>query len=391
MAVVLLDASRPDMIPAGAVALLAETVAVTEEVHPSLLWQLPSYELVGLVEDDGSKTLVSSNRDHPAVLERLKWGESVIEGSTLPGGKLLRAVELMDRLRRTGPWEQLQTHDSLRQYLLEEVYELLDSIDHGTADELRSELGDLLLQVLFHARIAADSAVDSFDIDDVAQSFIDKVSSRTPGVLNGEHASLDQQIDDWDTAKAAERANTSLLDGIVTTQPALVLVQKIFERLARVDFPIAAVSPSLYRVDIPFRKHAVGSVEDDLRRRAIVLMNQVRAAEEAAAEVGVAVRDANTWRKYLGMAYEEEVEEAAVEETAAEETAADETAVEEAPAVDNTASEEIDDLDNLGVEELFSEDPIALNKKGKTKKAKDVKVPEVPGMVVREKWSAEGE
>ncbi|WP_347958099.1 MazG family protein [Gordonia aichiensis] len=366
MTVVLLDASRPDLIPAGAVALLAKPVTVTEEVHPSLLWQLPSYEIIGLVPDDPNKTLVSSNREHPAVVERLKWGEDVIEGSTLPGGKLLKAVELMDRLRRTGPWERRQTHDSLRRYLLEEVYELLDSIDRGTADELRSELGDLLLQVLFHARIAADSATGAFDIDDVAQSFIDKVSYRTPGVLGGEHADLDRQIDEWEAAKAAERERerASVLDGIVTTQPALALVQKIFERLAGVGFPVAAVSPSLYRVDIPFRKHAAESIEDDLRRRAIALMDQVCAAEAAAADDDVTPLDDNTWRKYLGMTYVQESGEVA-DAVASGEADYEESTVERDPIGEG------DDSDIVPVE------PVRLKK--------------MPGMVVREKWSAEGE
>ncbi|ALG83966.1 MazG family protein [Gordonia phthalatica] len=379
MTVVLLDASRPDLIPAGAVALLADTVAVTEEVHPSLLWQLPSYVLVGLVGDDRTRTLVSSDREHPAVVERLKWGENVVQGGTMPGGTLLRAVELMDRLRRLGPWERQQTHDSLRRYLLEEAYETLDAIDHGTPDELRSELGDLLLQVLFHARIAADSATGSFDIDDVAQSFIDKVSYRTPGVLSGEHEDLDRQIDEWEAAKAAarERERSSVLDGIGTTQPALALVQKIFERLAGVGFPVAAISPSLYRVDIPFHKHAAVSVEDDLRRRAITLMDQVRAAEQAADADDVQLHDENTWRKYLGMAYEPETEEFEVDEE-----------LEDDDAVE---SDEAEDADLEWDEETVDADPIAKNTKGKTRKFKGLKVGKVPGMVVHEKWSAEGE
>lgn len=379
MTVVLLDASRPDLIPAGAVALLADTVAVTEEVHPSLLWQLPSYVLVGLVGDDRTKTLVSSDREHPAVVERLKWGENLVEGGSMPGGTLLRAVELMDRLRRLGPWERQQTHDSLRRYLLEEAYETLDAIDHGTPAELRSELGDLLLQVLFHARIAADSATGAFDIDDVAQSFIDKVSYRTPGVLSGEHEDLDRQIDEWEAAKAAarERERSSVLDGIGTTQPALALVQKIFERLAGVDFPVAAISPSLYRVDIPFRKHASVSVEDDLRRRAIGLMDQVRAAEQAADADDVQLHDENTWRKYLGMDYEPEAEELEGGDELEDE--------------DTLEPDEAEDADLEWDEETVDADPIAENKKGKTRKFKGLKVGKVPGMVVHEKWSAEGE
>ncbi len=95
---------------------------------------------------------------------------------------LLDSVALMDTLRRNGPpWESTQTHHSLRRYLLEEVYELLDAIEVGDQVELKEELGgDLLLQVLFHARIAADDPDAPFDIDDVARSFTSKVMGRTP-------------------------------------------------------------------------------------------------------------------------------------------------------------------------------------------------------------------
>lgn len=101
------------------------------------------------------------------------------------GEALLEAVELMDRLRRTGPWEAAQTHDSLRRYLLEETYELLDAIEGGSRADLLEELADILLQVLFHARIAADDPTEPFDIDDVARAFTAKISSRTAGVLAG--------------------------------------------------------------------------------------------------------------------------------------------------------------------------------------------------------------
>lgn len=385
MPVVLLDPSRPDMVPAGAVGLMSGTIAVTEEVHPNLLWQLPDYVLVG----DGARSydvLMSSDRRHPAVRARLDAGERVIEGEPVKGSTILRAVDLMDRLRRTGPWEQRQTHDSLRRYLVEEVYELLDAIDHGSRDELKSELGDLLLQVLFHSRIAAD-ALDGFDIDDVAQSFVDKVSYRTPGVLGGEEVDLERQINEWEAAKAAEREaqRGSVLDGIVTTQPALALTQKIFERLAGADFPIAAVSPSLYQVSVPFRKHATSSVEDEQRRRAITLMDQVRAAETAARDDGVWLTDENTWRKYLGMDYDESL-------------FGDDADTGEIPIVDG--GEQTFDSDEFEQEDDDTEyediavdsDPIASDKKSKRKKIKGVKVKkDVPGIVVVEKWSAQGE
>ncbi|GEE00868.1 nucleoside triphosphate pyrophosphohydrolase [Gordonia spumicola] len=373
MAVVLLDPSRPDMVPAGAVALLTTAVAVTEEVHPNLLWQLHDYVLVG-GDEQRLETLVTSDPTHPAVRARLAAGERVIQGEVERGAPLLRAVDLMDRLRRTGPWEQRQTHHSLRRYLLEECYELLDAIESGTRAELRSELGDLLLQVLFHARIAEDSAVDAFDIDDVAQSFIDKVSNRTPGVLDGEHADLERQIDEWEAAKASERASGGVLDGIVTTQPALALVQKVFERLAGVDFPVAAISPSLYAVSVPLKRHASTSVEDDLRRRAIALMDQVRAAETAALADGELLRDENAWRRYLGMDYDASL------------FGDDLTDTGEIPVV--VVEEPVDD--DVEYEDVsLDADPIAIGKK--PKKIKGIAVADVPPAVVVEKWSAAGE
>jgi len=330
MTVVLLDPSRPDMIPVGAARVLAGGhVFVTEDVHPTLLWHLGSYSRS---DDEGAyapqATVLTSDREHPVVSARIRGGDRVIEGEPVPGGTLLQAVELMDRLRRTGPWEQRQTHDSLRRYLLEEVYELLDALDHGTQSDKCSELGDLLLQVLFHARIAEDSAIQPFGIDDVAASFIAKVSGRTPGILSGEHDDLERQIREWEEAKAAEREQGSVLDGVVTSQPALALTQKIFERLAGADFPVEAISPSLSWVEIGFRAGARDSVEDQQRQRALGLMKQVRDAERAAAADGVVLRSENAWRQYLGMQIfdpDPEPDDAEVNETEADETEPGET------------------------------------------------------------------
>ncbi|WP_454162418.1 MazG nucleotide pyrophosphohydrolase domain-containing protein [Gordonia iterans] len=306
MPVILMDPALPDLIPAHGVSYLSGHVFVTEEVHPKLLWDLPSYEYVSVPRElPPGSVVLTSDREHPLVRQQIAHGDELIGGQTVTGTRLLEAVALMDRLRRTGPWEKQQTHDSLRRYLLEEVYELLDAFDGDDSSELCSELGDLLLQVLFHARIAEDSAVGAFDIDDVAQSFISKVSYRTPGVLAGEHADIERQINEWEERKAAERSRGSVLDGLVTAQPALSLTQKLFERLGAVGFPRDAISPNLTRVDIPVRKHARESVEDNLRRAVLTLMRQVRAAENAAGVDGVVPRDENTWRKYLGMSYDD--------------------------------------------------------------------------------------
>ncbi len=146
----------------------------------------------------------------------------------------------MDKLRTAGPWESEQTHDSLRRYLLEETYELFDAVRSGDADELREELGDVLLQVLFHARIAEDAPQHPFGIDDVADSLVRKLVNRVPAVLAGQPISLDEQLAQWEERKAQEkRAKAPFrMDDVPTGQPALALTQKVFERV------VARVCPS---------------------------------------------------------------------------------------------------------------------------------------------------
>ncbi|MFJ6096891.1 MazG family protein [Williamsia muralis] len=208
------------------------------------------------------------------------------------GWELLAAVELMDRLRRDGPWEREQTHESLRRYLVEETYELLDAIDSGDRDHLLEELGDILLQVLFHARIAADRSGDPFDIDDVARAFTTKISARTQGVLSGNDIDLQTQLEEWETRKAAEKARGSVLDGIATGQPALALAQKVLERLAAAGFPDDLVPDAVRSV----RVVADGpSVEDALRAAVLQFMADIRIAEAA----GPAPRTSEFWRTNL--------------------------------------------------------------------------------------------
>ncbi|ORM28703.1 MazG family protein [Williamsia sp. 1135] len=198
---------------------------------------------------------------------------------TASGYELLAAVELMDRLRRAGPWERDQTHESLRRYLVEETYELLDAIDSGDRDHLLEELGDILLQVLFHARIAADRADEPFDIDDVARAFTTKISARTQGVLSGSDIDLQTQLDEWESRKAAEKARGSVLDGVATGQPSLALAQKVLERLAAAGFPRDLLPKDV--TDI--RVVADGpSIEDELRRSVLAFMAKIRLAETAA-------------------------------------------------------------------------------------------------------------
>lgn len=300
MTVILLDPLRPELLPLAAMKFVAGPVLVTEDIHPTTLWALQDAKAAPVGDDgDPLTVLVSTDRTHPLVRTRVDRGEIVIGVSRHTGDALIEAVALMDNLRRNGPWESQQTHDSLRRYLLEEVYELLDAIDVGTQTDLREELGDLLLQVLFHARIAADDADAPFDIDDVARSFVAKVSHRTPGILSGEHRDLQTQIREWEERKAAEKQRGSVLDGIATTAPALALAQKVLERLAAAGFPKPEVDTELLSVTIDVGGR---STEDVTRQRVLDLMDRVYAAEESATAAGEKLRTPQAWLHHLGVA-----------------------------------------------------------------------------------------
>ncbi len=292
MTVILLDPLRPDVIPARAVALLSGPVIVTEDVHPSTLWDLGLTSAAWAATDDPTATLLTGDRTHPFVVARIANGEQVITGQSVPGDALLQAVSLMDTLRRNGPWESTQTHASLRRYLLEEVYELLDAIDGGDPAELTEELGDLLLQVLFHARIGADDEHAPFDIDDVARSFTEKVMGRTPGVLSGAHSDLETQIREWEERKAAEKNRGSVLDGVATTAPALALTQKVLERLTGAGYPTETIDPEVLTVTVV----AGGdSVEAQARERTLALMDQVREIEARATQLDITLDTRDAW------------------------------------------------------------------------------------------------
>lgn len=136
----------------------------------------------------------------------------------------------MDRLRRECPWTSEQTHESLRPYLLEEAHEVLEALDSGDGEHLREELGDLLMQIVFHARVAADG--EGWDIDDVAAGITDKLVRRSPHVFAGGEARTAADVDAaWQAIKSTEKRRERVDDGIPATLPALARAQKIVERL----------------------------------------------------------------------------------------------------------------------------------------------------------------
>ena len=153
----------------------------------------------------------------------------------VPGARLLDLVTVMDELRRSCPWDREQTHESLAKYLLEETYETLEAIESGDYAHLREELGDLLLQVYFHARIASEDPDDAFTVDDVAGDIVDKLVHRHPHVFAGLDVSGADEVEaNWETLKHAEKGRASVLEGVPMALPALSLADKVLGRAAKV-------------------------------------------------------------------------------------------------------------------------------------------------------------
>ncbi|WP_084531245.1 MazG family protein [Nocardia miyunensis] len=196
---------------------------------------------------------------------------------------LTEAVEVMDRLWSFGGWEVTQTHDSLRPYLLEETYELLDAIQQGDTGTVKEELGDLLLQVLFHSRIA--QAAGEFTVDDVAAALVAKLVHRSPHLRDAPidpSATVEEKIaaqeKAWEERKSAEKSRRSCLDGIAMAQPALALAEKVRSRGAKAGLPEDLV-PDLLRVI-----HLGGpeSAEERLRKATLTFATAIRTAEDTA-------------------------------------------------------------------------------------------------------------
>ena len=167
---------------------------------------------------------------------------------------LLRLAEVMDRLRSPGgcPWDAEQTHESLVKYLLEESYEFIDALGEGDRIGMREELGDVLLQVYFHSRMAQDHPTDPFSIEDVAKLIADKLIRRHPHVFEGLHVDdMDEVIENWEAIKAKEKGRTSSLDGIAMAQPALPLVEKLIYRAEKykVDLPLTDIATATQAVE----------------------------------------------------------------------------------------------------------------------------------------------
>ena len=234
-----------------ATALLAAglTLELAAPDPVSLVDAAATGPVVWLSSPDGDPGLADGLAAEVAARAGRRVATPVIEVLTgsydLPGARLLDLVAVMDRLRSPGgcPWDREQTHRSLATYLLEEAYETIEAIETDPA-HLREELGDLLLQVVFHARIAGEHETDPWSVDDVAAGIVDKLVRRHPHVFGDADAPTAEHVEArWDELKREEKQRTSSMDGVPLTLPALALAAKMLARAQRagVDVPVPKV------------------------------------------------------------------------------------------------------------------------------------------------------
>ncbi|WP_055480542.1 MazG family protein [Sphaerimonospora mesophila] len=271
------SADHPYLPYLAEAGIAVEVVAAAGRVPADIARRSRTETLVWLAAQDGDEAFMRAVGHAAVVLDDPPVIEVVPGSYDLPGARLLDLVQVMDRLRRECPWDRGQTHESLVPYLVEEAYEVLDTIDRGDYRALQEELGDLLLQVVFHARIAQEKSTqepaqegsaapevsapeeflpaesasegaaqdrDGFDIDDVAAGIVDKLVRRHPHVFAGVRVSgVGEVSDNWEAIKAAERAakgeTGSALSGVPMAQPALSLAAQLLRRAGRAGAPDA--------------------------------------------------------------------------------------------------------------------------------------------------------
>lgn len=295
--------ARGATLPAAALTILrsSDSVYAASDVDPEMFGvpALGEAQVRDLV-------LIAGSRREPKAAALIRAGARVIEAPVPP---LVEAAEVMDRLRSPGgcPWDAVQTHESLRQYLVEETYELLDAIEEGDRVALREELGDVLLQVLFHARVAVEDADDPFGIDEVASELVAKLVGRHPHVFADAprvETVSDQNLK-WEELKQAEKSRQSIVDGVALGQPAVALAGKLGQRSGRAGIPLdlfpggSEAAVQLFRVAATARRAGIDP-EGELRAVAKRFARDIRNAEQAARDAGLepTTLEADGWRKF---------------------------------------------------------------------------------------------
>lgn len=194
-----------------------------------------------------------------------------------------RLKDIMKKLRAKCPWDKKQTHASLRPYLIEEAYETLEAIDREDPDELREELGDLLLQIVFHATLAEEKGL--FTMDDVVRGISEKMVSRHPHVFgDAQYETAEEVVGQWEERKKEEgKLRDSILEGIPESMPALLRAQRLQSRAAKVGFDWEHVKDVLDKVEEEFgefrealHERDEDKVEDELGDILFALVNVSR-------------------------------------------------------------------------------------------------------------------
>ena len=226
---------RPSISP-GPAELARELVAAASSY--AVVWVGSPDADPGLTDALATElSRVASHTDPPPV-------EVLVGSHDVPGARLLDLVAVMDRLRSPGgcPWDAEQTHASLVPYLVEEAFEAAEAVETGDRAAVREELGDVLLQVVFHARIAQEHPSDPYDVDDVADGIVRKLVGRHPHVFDPDagtgHTSESVQ-EGWEQHKAREKGRAHVLDGVPLALPALARADKVVGRLDRVGVSVA--------------------------------------------------------------------------------------------------------------------------------------------------------
>ena len=181
--------------------------------------------------------------------------------------------EVINQLRSPGgcPWDAEQSHESLLKYLLEESYEFIEAVEENDRAAMREELGDVLLQVFFHARMAEEHPTDPFSVEDVAKTVAEKLVRRHPHVFSDTKVSGSAEVlENWEAQKAAEKGRTSATEGVPLGQPALALATKLIYRAQKYGHQIAIEHPL---------KLAPGTTEKELGQALLGIHDQALAID----------------------------------------------------------------------------------------------------------------
>ncbi len=288
------------VVDPGEGAELARSLASAAEVREPVVWLPdPGVDVEGLLGSVGLGGSVGPGGSAgPGGEGRVRV---VVGSADLPGARLLDLVATMDRLRVDCPWDAGQTHESLAPHLLEEPYEALDALESGDQEAFREELGDVLLQVVFHARVASERDDGTgYTVDDVADVIVAKLKRRHPHVFGDVTVSgADEVKVNWDAIKLQEKKEkralarrrglevteelpVSALDGVPFGQPALALAAQLLRRAARAGVPAELASldgdPGSGEPGMPAESGSSGLPGQELGRDLFLLVARAREA-----------------------------------------------------------------------------------------------------------------